>query len=168
MAELPASHEDLVTELYRRYGATVHRIALSRLGRRALAEEATQETMLRVWRAADRIDLSRPVLPWLVTIAVRVSIDIERYERRRPAVAWSELHDIADDHEPDRTETAVAVRDALAALEPESARQLWLCDGIGVTLGELSALTGHPTGTLKSRAFRAHRRLAALLAGSDG
>ncbi|MEZ5233676.1 MAG: hypothetical protein R2749_13375 [Acidimicrobiales bacterium] len=94
--------------------------------------------------------------------------DIERYERRRPAWRGASCTDIADDHEPDRTETAVAVRDALAALEPESARQLWLCDGIGVTLGELSALTGHLTGTLKSRAFRAHRRLAAPLAGSDG
>ncbi len=168
MVERAAAEAVEITQLYRRYRRHVYRVALLRLGRAELAEEATQETMLRAWRAADRLDGSRPVLPWLLTIAHRVSIDIGRYERRRPTVAWPDLDDAPAADELGRVETAVAVHAALAelaAIEPEAARQLWLCHAVGYTYAELSAITGRPTGTMKSRAFRAHRTLAALLDG---
>jgi DNA-directed RNA polymerase specialized sigma24 family protein len=45
--------------------AVAHRV----LGHHDLAEEAAQQTFVRAWQAADRIDVDRDPAPWLATIA---------------------------------------------------------------------------------------------------
>src|SRR5436190_9130489 len=81
-----------VRAVYQEYGHLVYTVALRTLGRRDLAEDATQQTFVRAWQAADRIDVNRNVAPWLATIAKRVAIDIYRHEARRPT---SEIDDAA-------------------------------------------------------------------------
>jgi len=93
-----------VRVLYREYGRLVYAVALRALGRADLAEDATQQTFVRAWQAADRIDVDRDPAPWLATIAKRVAIDIYRREARRPAGSL-------DDAAPDDT--------ALVTLPPE-------------------------------------------------
>ena len=51
------------------YGSLVYAVAYRTLGRSDLAEEATQQTFVRAWQAADRIDVLRDPAPWLATIA---------------------------------------------------------------------------------------------------
>lgn len=46
-----------------------------------LAEDITQETLLRALRRVHRLDLSRPLRPWLLRVATNLAID----EKRRPA-----------------------------------------------------------------------------------
>ena len=72
--------------VYREYGQLVYAVARHVLGRHELAEEATQQTFVRAWQAADRVDIDRDPAPWLATIAKRVAIDIHRREARRPAL----------------------------------------------------------------------------------
>jgi len=60
-----------VRVLYREYGRLVYAVALRALGRADLAEDATQQTFVRAWQAADRIDVDRDPAPWLATIAKR-------------------------------------------------------------------------------------------------
>src|SRR6185369_11038865 len=93
-----------VRVLYREYGRLVYAIALRALGRADLAEDATQQTFVQAWQAADRIDVDRDPAPWLATIAKRVAIDIYRREARRPTSA---LDDVATND------------DALVTLPPE-------------------------------------------------
>src|SRR5262245_56062198 len=72
-----------VRALYRLYGRLVYAIAHRTLGRADLADEATQQTFLQAWRAADRLDAHRDPAPWLATIARRAAVDIRRREARR-------------------------------------------------------------------------------------
>ena len=80
-----------VRALYREYGRLVYAVTLRVLGRPDLAEEATQQTFVHAWQAADRIDVDRDPASWLATIAKRVAIDIYRREARRPASALDDV-----------------------------------------------------------------------------
>src|SRR4249920_1560582 len=80
-----------VRALYREYGRLVYAVAHRVLGQHDLAEEAAQQTFVRAWQAADRIDVDRDPAPWLATIAKRVAIDVSRYEARRPVSALADV-----------------------------------------------------------------------------
>ncbi len=152
-----------VRELFDRYGRAVFSIAYRALNDRGLAEEAVQQTFLQAWRAAGRFDPDREPGPWLYAIARRVAVDLYRRERR---------HDSVDRDEP---EVAVLppsfeglweaweVRAALDQLPEDERAILRATHYLGLTHEETAERLGIPVGTVKSRSFRAHRRMAGLL-----
>jgi RNA polymerase sigma factor (sigma-70 family) len=157
-----------VTEMYREYGRLVYTVALRALGRVDLAEEATQQTFVQAWQAADRIDIDRDPAPWLATIAKRVAIDIYRREARRPAAA---LDDVAPDDDalvtlPPQLDTLDAVwrvRQAIETLPGDEAMIVRMQHLEGLTHNEIAEKLDIPLGTVKSRSHRAHQKLATLL-----
>ena len=76
---------EAVRLVYRVYGRLVYASAYRVLRDAGLAEEATQQTFVKAWRAADSLDENREMAPWLATIARRVAIDVQRSEARRSA-----------------------------------------------------------------------------------
>jgi RNA polymerase sigma-70 factor (ECF subfamily) len=157
-----------IRALYREYGRLVYAVAYRVLGRHDLAEEAAQETFVRAWKAADRVEVDRDPAPWLATIAKRAAIDIYRREARRPAVALSDV--AAGDRElvslPPELDTLDAVwrvRRAIDELPPDEATIVRLQHLDGMTHSEISEQLGIALGTVKSRSHRAHRKLARLL-----
>ena len=157
-----------VRALYREYGRLVYAVAHRVLGRHELAEEAAQQTFVRAWQAADRIDIERDPAPWLATIAKRTAIDVYRREARRPASA---LDDVAADDpalvslppDIDALDAVWHVRRAIDTLPGEEATIVRLQHLDGLTQNEISEQLGIALGTVKSRSHRAHRKLAALL-----
>jgi len=159
---------DAVRAVYRDYGGLVFTVAHRTLGRRDLAEEATQQTFLKAWRAAASFDPSRELGPWLVTIARRTAIDIHRREARR---STTPLDDVAP-ADPNVVELPVGVersleiaevRAAVDSLPPDEREIVRLAHLEELTHSEIAERLGVPVGTVKSRSFRAHRRLAAML-----
>lgn len=67
--------------LYRQYSPNVYRFALSLSGNRAVAEDITSETFVRVWTARERLDLTT-VIGYLLTIARRLYLQDVSRERR--------------------------------------------------------------------------------------
>lgn len=157
-----------VRAVYHEYGRLVYAIAHRLLGRADLADEATQQTFVRAWQAADRLDVQRDPAPWLATIAKRAALDIHRREARRAA---SPLDDVATDHPavvslpPDLgvLDAVWHVRRAIDALPPEEGTVARLQHLDGMTHREIAAKLGIALGTVKSRSHRAHARLALLL-----
>jgi RNA polymerase sigma factor (sigma-70 family) len=165
-----------VRALYREYGRLVYTVAHRVLGQHELAEEAAQQTFVRAWQAADRVDVNRDPAPWLATIAKRTAIDIYRREARRPTSALSDapVGDSAMVTLPPDVDTLDAVwhvRHAIDALPPDEAAIVRLQHLDGMTHTEISEELGIALGTVKSRSHRAHRKLASLLGhlrtGSD-
>jgi RNA polymerase sigma factor (sigma-70 family) len=165
-----------IRALYREYGRLVYAVAHRVLGRHDLAEDAVQETFVRAWQAADRVDVDRDPAPWLATIAKRTAIDIYRREARRPTTALSDVAvgDRAMVTLPPDVDTLDAVwhvRHAIDALPPDEAAIVRLQHLDGMTHTEISEQLGIALGTVKSRSHRAHRKLASLLghlrSGSD-
>jgi RNA polymerase sigma factor (sigma-70 family) len=160
--------DNAVRALYRAYGRLVYAVAYRALGRLDLAEEATQQTFVRAWQAADRIDVDRDPSSWLATIARHAAIDIYRREARRPAVAFASVAEndralVSMPPDLDSLDVVWQVRSAIDALPPEEATIVRLQHLDGMTQTEVSDRLGIPLGTVKSRSHRAHRRLAALL-----
>jgi len=169
IARFRAGDESAIRDLYREYGRMVFAIAVRILRDRALAEDATQQTFLQVWRAAGSFDPDRDLAPWIHTIGRRVAIDLLRRENRRRADALDNVPggsaalrrdgvDIID------TWTCWQVRDAIDHLPADEALVVRLQHLDGLTQVEIAERLAIPLGTVKSRSFRAHRRLAGLLA----
>ena len=70
--------------LYALHARDVFRFALSLSGNRAMAEDITSETFLRVWSARDRVDLAT-VIGYLMTIARHLYLEEARGDRGRHA-----------------------------------------------------------------------------------
>jgi RNA polymerase sigma-70 factor (ECF subfamily) len=138
------------------------------LGDRGLAEESTQQTFVRAWRASASFDATRELGPWLVTIARRVAIDVYRRESRRESVP---LASVAPDTRElvtlppsaEQTYDVWEVRRAIDSL-PADERDVVRLQHLGsLTHSEIADQLGVPVGTVKSRSHRAHRRLASML-----
>jgi RNA polymerase sigma factor (sigma-70 family) len=157
-----------VRAFYREYGRFVYVVALRVLGRHDLAEDATQQTFVRAWQAADRLDVDRDPAAWLATIAKRTAIDVYRHEARRTAIA---LEDVAPSDEAlvslppelDSLDAVWRVRGAIDALPSEEGAIVRMQHLDGMTHTEISEKLEIPVGTVKSRSHRAHRKLATLL-----
>jgi len=155
--------ESAIREIYQRYGGVVFGIAMKILRDRGHAEEAAQQTFIKVWQAADRVDPNRDIGPWLYTIARRVAIDVYRRERRHAVV---ELEDREIAVLPPSIEGAWEewqVRLAVGELPSDERDVLKHTYFLGYTQEETAQRLDIPIGTVKSRSHRAHRRLAESL-----
>jgi RNA polymerase sigma-70 factor (ECF subfamily) len=146
----------------------VYAVAYRVLGNPGLAEEATQQAFVKAWRGADSLDENREMGPWLATIARRVAIDVYRSEAHRSA---DPLESVAPAHPAlmSRPESADAVYDiwevrrAVTELPPEEREIVRQQHFEGLTQAAIAQRLKLPAGTVKSRSFRAHKRLAAQL-----
>jgi RNA polymerase sigma-70 factor (ECF subfamily) len=163
--------EGAVRLVYREYGHLVYAVAHHVLGRHELAEEATQQTFVQAWQAAERLEIDRDPAPWLATIAKHVAIDIHRREARRPAQPSGDIVSIVDRSralmtevpDGDSLDAVWQVRRAIETLTDEEASVVRLQHLDGMTHVEIAEKLGVPVGTVKSRSHRAHQRLAGLL-----
>jgi RNA polymerase sigma-70 factor, ECF subfamily len=157
---------DAVREVYRRYTGRLHTLCRSMLGDPALVDDAVQQTFLQAWRAASRFDVNRPLSAWLYAIARRVCIDEYRKASRAPAVARDDeaIDGVVDGPSLDRTWTVWEVRRAIDELPADERLVVRMASLEGWSLSDIADHLGLPIGTVKSRSFRAHRRLAAALA----
>lgn len=159
---------DAVRLVYRAYGRQVYAVAYKVLGDRGLAEEATQQAFLKAWRAAASFDEDRELAPWLASIARRAAIDIYRREALRPAAPLDEIApgDPSMVSTPDSAEALYdvwEVRQAVAELPQDEQEVVRLQHFEGLTHDAIAQRLQVAIGTVKSRSFRAHKRLAAML-----
>jgi len=159
---------EAVRALYRDYGRLVYAVAHRVLGQHELAEEATQQTFVRAWQAADRVDVDRDPAPWLATIAKNVAIDIHRREARRPTRSLTDVPEgdpavATPAPDVERLDAVWQVRHAIDALPGEEAAVVRLQHLEGLTHLEIADRLGIAVGTVKSRSHRAHHRLAHVL-----
>jgi RNA polymerase sigma-70 factor (ECF subfamily) len=159
---------DAVRAVYRSHGRLVYAVAYRVLGDRGLAEEATQQTFVKAWRAAQSFDESRELGPWLAAIARRVAIDLYRREAVRSAdpiesVAPGDPALVAAPQSAEAIYDVWEVRQAVAQLPPDEQEVVRLQHLDGFTHTQIAERLGMAVGTVKSRSFRAHKRLAAQL-----
>ena len=168
LAGFAAGDPDAVRVVYGAYGRLVYAVAYKLLGDRGLAEEATQQAFVQAWRAAGSYDPAREMGSWLATIARRAAIDVYRREARRS-------HGSLDDADPadpalitlppsvEQAYDVWEVRRAIDALDPADAELVRWQHFEGLTQPQIAERLGVPVGTVKSRSFRIHRRLAGML-----
>ena len=164
--------EDLVTE----HEKGVYAIAQRMTGNAEDAADMTQETFIKAYNSLSAFRGDSKFSVWLYRIATNVCLDFLRSRSRKPTVSLSmedddgeevEL-DIADDSQsPERLLesglTRDAVRRGLKALSPEYRQILLLREIQGLSYEEIADALRIEVGTVKSRIFRARKRLCAFL-----
>ncbi|MDX3075332.1 MULTISPECIES: sigma-70 family RNA polymerase sigma factor [unclassified Streptomyces] len=158
--------EDLMRALYREHAGALFAYVLRLVGGdRYLAEDVVQETLLRAWKSASRLDPgARSLRPWLVTVARRIVIDGHRSRQARPPEASpAALDQLPAEDELERSLRLMTISDALEDLT-EAHRQVLIETYFkGRTVNEAAAALGVPPGTVRSRVFYALRSLKIAL-----
>jgi RNA polymerase sigma-70 factor, ECF subfamily len=133
-----------------------------------VSEELAQETMLTVWRKADRFDPGRAgASTWIFTIARNKRIDRLRQDHASGETRFDvsdETNDCSSSEElVIAAETAEQVRTAIASLPDNQAKIVRLSFFAEKPHAEIAKELGIPLGTVKSRVRLALARLRSLL-----
>lgn len=155
-------------ELVQRYQRRIFAVCLRALGSPSDAEDAVQETFVRLARGAASFRGDAKLSTWLYRVARNVCTDHIRYDARRPSTPVEDItavgtEPVADDVIGAR-ETAMTVEAALAQLDEQSRMLLLLVAVEGLSYADAAASVDLPVGTVKSRVSRARVRLGELLA----
>lgn|SRR5512145_1544792 len=163
--------EALVT----RHRAGVYRLCWAATGNHADADDAAQETFVRVYRSLATYDPARPFRPWLRKIAWNCGLSVCRDGNAGvPRVAESDAGEAVDpapgpEESAAGNEERLRVADAMAALPADLRTVLVLRAVEGLSYAEIALVAEIPAGTVMSRLSRARRRLMdALGAASAG
>lgn len=154
-------------QIYDRYQPRLARF-VSRLTRRSdLVEEVVNDSMVVVWRTADRFRGASQLSTWVMGIAYRVAL---KRLRRRPQWAEEALSEDYPATDRESAERRVARRQSReriqAALEKLSAEQRAVVELTffdGCSYQEIARILDCPENTVKTRMFHARRRLKRLL-----
>lgn len=159
-----------ITTLVAEYSTALYRVAFSVTRNAAEAEDAVQETFLRVLRHQSRLSEIRDYRVWLVRIVWNIVLDRKRRAKTRP-----ENEDLADHARA--LPSADRPADESVISSQEHARILTLIDRLPrperealtlsavneLTTAEIAAVLGTTESSIRSRIFRARRALSALL-----
>ena len=161
--------------LYERHHRMIYNLAFRLLGNHADAEEVMPDVFVKVWqKAADFRGHSR-VTTWLYRVASNLAMDRLRSARVGKEIFWEDLSAVEKEM-PDRGDTAETPEEAFMRREDQQAlaaamARLGAEDRLLVTLyhlqgcsyAEMEEITGVTMVNIKSKLFRARKRLRELL-----
>ena len=173
-----AGDEQAYRELVGQYQRRVYALALRMVRQAEDAEDITQETFVRMFRALDRYDLERPFSTWLFTIASRLCIDHIRRRRTAPVALYYRDSESGEEREIEVQDAGVRPDEA-AQREQEERKVQGLIDALPphyrvvvvlrhqqeLSYEEIAEVLGMPLGTVKARIHRARALLARRLGG---
>lgn len=162
--------------LVKEYEKNVYNLALRMTGNSEDAADMSQEAFIKAYNSLSGYRGDSKFSVWLYRIVSNVCLDFLRAKKRRQTVSLSVTDDDGEDTELDiadesqsperifeRAMTRDAVRRGLAALTPEYRQILILRELQGMSYEEIAAVLGLESGTVKSRIFRARKKLCAFL-----
>lgn len=152
---------DAFESIVRRYQPEVWRLAVHIVRDERLAEDVVQEAFVRVFRFLPRFKGDSAFTTWLYSITRNCALDVLKSSGRQTRVTerLSETH-IETQVDPS---LRFDIKQAITALPLELREPLVLVDLFEITYAEVSGILGVPTGTVKSRVFRARSILVKAL-----
>lgn len=153
---------DAVRTLVERFEQAVFGLCLRMLRHRQDAEDVAQDSLLRVVRHLGSWDGSRPLLPWVLTVAGnRCRTHLEK-RQRLPRTVETLFEPVAADSPP-ADGLAAVLEELLGELREEYRTCFVLHHQGGLGLTEIGQIVGCPEGTVKTWLFRARKELAEKL-----
>lgn len=156
----------------------VYNLALRTLRSTHDAEDATQEVFMKAWTSLGSFRGDSKFSVWLYRITGNVCTDMLRH--RRNTVSLTVTNGEGDDAEMEiadssptphealeKKERSAALQRALDALPEDYRRAIMLRESGGMSYDEIAAALRLDIGTVKSRIFRARKKLCEILS-ADG
>lgn len=159
-------HQAAWEALVRRHQEPVFRLAYLILGDSHDAEDVAQETFIRAYLALGRFDTTRPLRPWLLSIAANLARNrrrslgrywaaVQRFFQANPATFLEPESPAAD---------ARRLREAVSRLSPPAQDVVFLRYFLELSEAETAAALKIAPGTVKSRLHRAITQLRGIIA----
>lgn len=191
MAAYQAGNQAAFAQLFERHSGSVYGFLARRLPDRSLAEDLYQEAFLRLHRARQSYDSSRPFRAWLFAIVHNLLSDALREHARTPRTEPVGNGDISVADAGDETsetfpqdlaretrspedvacarESASALSAALRALPDDEATVLILARLEGLSYDDIGLVIGRSAAATKQLAYRALKRVRAeMVAAGHG
>lgn len=164
-------------EIVNRYKNGLYAFLRMFLNRRELVEDVFQETFLQLFNSRESFDTTRPLRPWLFTIAANKAKDALRKWQRKNAIPIGTMTDsedmsfddmlnsVASDstmpyEELQKEETALRVRRIISDM-PENLREILVFAYFNrFSYKQMAEILSIPIGTVKSRLHTAVSRFA--------
>ena len=167
VARVAAGDADALRYLFERYGRIVYGLSYRLTRDPQLAEEATQDTFVTLWKRAGTYDPERAkVTTWLFVIARNRAIELVRSRMRVPE-PQDGVDPGGEDADPadlaQLADEAERIAGAIAELPENQLEVIRLAYFDGLSHGEIAERLGQPLGTVKSRIRLGLERLRALL-----
>lgn len=166
------SRDETVESLVRKHSRMVYRIAYAALRNHQDAEDATQETFLRMVRYAGKLSGVEDHKSWLARIAWRVAVGKQRSGIRKREIALDDSeHPEAATPLPSADDTLehaqlnVLVEQFIAALPAKLREPLVLSTIQEMSSREIAAALDISDAAVRARLFRARQLLRQKLAG---
>lgn len=178
LENIASGQHQALRQLLQQHGHAIYGYALRRLGSADDAEEVVNDTLLAVWRQAQRPrQLQIPSLrAWVLGIARHKIVDILRSRGqhwRETADEEGQLLDTAADPDPSPLDRLcqdcddIQLANALAALPSVQREALYLFTYEGLSLAEIAAIQQVPLATVGTRLHLARQRLRRSLATTE-
>jgi RNA polymerase sigma-70 factor (ECF subfamily) len=169
--------ETAFSEIVSRYKNGLYAFLRMFLNRRELVEDVFQETFLQLFNSRESFDTSRPLRPWLFTIAANKAKDALRKWQRKNAIPIGTMTDSEDMSFDDmlnsvtsdntmpyeqlqKDETALRVRGIIRDM-PENLREILVFAYFNrFSYKQMAEILSIPIGTVKSRLHTAVGRFA--------
>jgi len=158
--------------LVSRHSELVIAIACRFLADREAGRDVAQDVFTELWVKRDRYVPGGKFKGYLSTLVLNRCRDATRRRgaenRRRRGLTLEGFERPADPAEQaSKKQSAVLLESKLGELPDEDRELLVMRYGLDLPYDEISAMTGRPTGTLRSRVFHSLRKLRALLEGAS-
>lgn len=149
-------------ELLRIHRNGVHALARRMLGRNDRAEDATQETLLRAWKAAPRFRGDASFHTWILRIALNVARTTASRSPRE--IEWDAIPEPRSGGEGAEADVALnearqRVRAAVRGLPPRQREAIVLKVYSDLTYEEVAAILGLTVGAVKAHVHHATANL---------
>jgi RNA polymerase sigma factor (sigma-70 family) len=163
--------EDAARALFHHLYPLVARLVRSHLPRRTSQEDLVQTVFMKVFANLDRFSGAVPLEHWVSRIAVNTCLNQLAAEKARPELRWADLSEEQtevleavtagpEELEPGRNlASREIVEKLLAQLAPTDRLVLTLLHLEGRSVDEVRQITGWNVPVIKTRAFRARRKL---------
>ena len=162
-------HRQSQLAMYRRFAPLVYPICLRIVGHSEEAEEAMQDTFLKLFEKLDQYHDELCFEAWIRRIAVRTAIDYVRRRLPEEELIEETLPDVPDDEAELREQeeqtllTVASVRNALEKVPAQARVVLSLYLFEGYDMEEISQILKIQPSSVRSQYLRGKRRLIELL-----
>ncbi len=156
------AHARAFARLLERYEAKVYRLCCALLRDRAQAQDAAQESLVRIWKALPRYDGRASLSTWIY--AITRNRCLTAIERRRDHASLESDHietQTCSAEEPD--DRSALLRELVDALPERYRRVVTLFYYEERSVAEVAGMLAIPEGTVKTLLFRARTLLAEQL-----
>ena len=166
IAGVVQGNKGAMNEIYKTYAPALNGFIRLFLADPNDVADIIHDTMLEVWRKADRFEGRSSLKTWIFSLAKNKYIDGNRKHSR---INYSDENVEIEDETPNSddvlalSQEAHIVREAVAQLKPDHRRVIHLSFFEDLTYKEIAEIEACPVGTIKTRILYAKRSLLHIL-----